>query len=75
MNYFHPRTTYFSLRGVEHGGHSEKASDPTVTSQSLRIDKLVEIINKACVLNGFLDALFKSALKFMMLFICKTENA
>ena len=46
----------------------------TVTSQSQRIDKLVEIVNRARVLNSFLDALFKSTLKFRTLLSCKTKK-
>ena len=45
-----------------------------VMSQDLRVNQLVKIVNSAHILNSFLDAPFKLALKFRTLLNCKTKE-
>lgn len=54
-------TFFFDLDSVQDEGGRLQTKE--ITSQSLRIDKVIKIVDRLCVFSGRLDALFISTLE------------
>ena len=62
-------TLFFNFNGMQDEGR--RLQTKTMTSQGSRVNKIVKVINRLCVLNGCLDTRFVPALKLWMLHNCK----